>query len=291
MHTNFFKTTTLISLLFINCNSHAVTPRNDWYAGIFLGPSATASSSFDFGRPIEFTGPNVTLSASSGRITYSVLGGVGGQIGYRFCNRYRIEGEFYYNNNPIRQLQLYDYSMTNTYYPPANEPYVYLKEFNNLSNTSDAHIQGDTNTGAFMLNFIYDFFTTSSNSDGFNKVVPFIGAGIGYAYVQNAMQIYRATTVDPANDPYPNRQIFDVWQQRFIYAGQGLAGINYFIDDFTWIGIDVRYFTTGSSTARSRYTYTSPTTSTTVSSNSSLFSSKTQILSANISFSGTLNFL
>lgn len=290
MRKNFLKLAACSTLLLVNIKANAVTPRNDWYAGIFLGPSATAASSFDFGQPINFEGPNVQVSASSGRITYSVLGGIGGQIGYRFCNRHRIEGEFYYNNNPIRQLQLYDYTLSNTYFSSLNES-VYLKEFNNLTNTSDAHIQGDTNTGAFMLNFIYDFFTANSNGDGYNKVVPFLGVGIGYAYVQNAMQIYRGTTVDPANDPYPNREVFDVLQQRFIYAGQAMGGISYFIDDFTWIGIDVRYFTTGSSTARSRYTYTNPTSTTTVSSNATLFSNKTQILSANLSFSGTLNFL
>ena len=162
MRKNFLKLAACSTLLLVNIKANAVTPRNDWYAGIFLGPSATAASSFDFGQPINFEGPNVQVSASSGRITYSVLGGIGGQIGYRFCNRHRIEGEFYYNNNPIRQLQLYDYTLSNTYFSSLNES-VYLKEFNNLTNTSDAHIQGDTNTGAFMLNFIYDFFNSQFN--------------------------------------------------------------------------------------------------------------------------------
>lgn len=292
MHKFFFKPIALLSALAINTTIYAVNPKNDWYAGIFLGPSAASASSFNFGKPITYSNPNIYLSASSGRITYSVLGGIGGQIGYRFCNKHRIEGEFYYNNNHIKQLQLYDYTMTNSYYPAANvSPPVSVQVFNNLENTTDAHIQGDTNTGAFMLNFIYDLLTVSANSDGYNRVVPFVGVGIGYAFVQNAMQVYRATTTDPANDPYTNRQVFGVLQQRYIYAGQGLAGINYFMDDFTWIGIDFRYFTTGSSTANSQYTFISPTATTTVSSNSSLFSSKTQIISANISISGTLNFL
>lgn len=289
MHKNFIKPLVLILLITSTLDIFAITPKNNWYAGIFLGPSSTAASSFDFGKPITFETANVSLSASSGRITYSVLGGIGGQIGYRFCDKHRIEGEFYYNNNHIKQLQLYDYSMTNKYDPAANEPYVALKVFNNLENTSDAHIQGDINTGAFMLNFIYDLLTTSPNSDGYNKVVPFVGAGIGYAYVQNALQIYRATTADPANDPYTNRQIFDALQKKYIYAGQALVGINYFMDDFTWCGIDVRYFTTGSSLARTQYTYITPYTTYTTSSNSAIFSNKTQILSANISISGSLN--
>lgn len=290
MHWNILKLVSSTSLLLISMQTQAITPKNNWYAGIFLGPSATSSSSFDFGEPINFEGPNVSVSASSGKINYSVLGGIGGQIGYRFCNRYRVEGELFYNNNPIKQLQLYDYQMTNTYDPNFNES-VPLKTFSNVENSSDSHIQGEANTGAFMLNFIYDLLTPNPNGDGFNKVAPFVGIGIGYAYVQNAMQFLRPTTEDPANDPYNNREIFSVLQKRYIYAGQIMGGLNYFIDDFTWIGIDIRYFSTGSSNVKSSYTYTSPTATNTISSSSSLFSNKTQFISANLSFSGTLNFL
>jgi len=289
MNKNFIKTASAVALIMLNLKVHAITPRDNWYAGVFLGPSATQNSDFDFGKPITFSNSDVSLSATSGRITQSVLGGIGGQIGRRFCTKHRIEAELYYNNNPFKELQLYNYSMTNTYYPPANES-VYLKIFKNLDNTSDAHIQGETNTGAVMINFIYDLFTTSANNDGYNKVVPFIGAGVGYAYVQNALQIYRATTVDPALDPYTNREIFSVLQKRYIYAGQALLGFNYFMDDFTWFGIDLRYFTTGSSIVNSQYTYITPNTVFVTSSNSSLFNNKTQIISANLSFSGTLNF-
>lgn len=309
MHWNILKVVASTTLLFLSLQAQAVTPRNNWYAGIFLGPSATGTSSFGFGREVTFqrtvegTNYEASISASSARLTYSVLGGIGGQIGYRFCNRHRIEGEFYYNNNPIQKLQLYDYKVTATatdssgittdlfgMYPKFSS-YENPKVFNNVDNTSEPHIMGETNTGAFMLNFIYDLLTPDQSGDGYNKVAPFIGVGIGYAYVQNAMQFYRQTTEDPADDPYKNRQIFSVLQKKYIYAGQIMGGINYFLDDFTWMGIDIRYFTTGSSTARSRYTYTSPNyeVTKTVSSNSSIFSNKTQILSANLSFSGTLN--
>ncbi|MDF1758062.1 MAG: outer membrane beta-barrel protein [Legionellaceae bacterium] len=289
MHRTIITIFSLLLMLLFQIQAYALQPVQGPYAGVFLGPSTTNSNNFDFGSDLVFTGQNVTVSASSGKITHSVLGGVGGQIGYRFCTKYRIEGELYYNNNPIRQLQLNNFTTTgiNSQYSTDAFKTNTTQIFNSNANTSDAYIQGDTNTGALMFNFIYDFFT--ANNDGYSKVVPFIGAGIGYAYVQNAMQVYRATTVDPANDPISNREVFDVLQSRWIYAGQLLIGVNYFLDDFTWFAIDVRYFTTGSSIARSRYTYTSPTTTETVSSNSSLFSNKTQIVSANISFSGAFD--
>ena len=52
MRKNFLKLAACSTLLLVNIKANAVTPRNDWYAGIFLGPSATAASSFDFGQPI-----------------------------------------------------------------------------------------------------------------------------------------------------------------------------------------------------------------------------------------------
>ncbi len=296
-----YKIISLILFILFNTQIYAVQPKNDWYAGIFLGPSASASSSIAFGNKIEFTGTNVIISgggvsgpnasiyASSGLISYSVLGEIGGQLGYRFCNRHRIELEFFYNNNPIKELQLYDYKVVSQYY---NED-VYVKSLKNKNNSVDAFLNGEANSGAFMFNFIYDFLSASADSDGFNKVAPFVGVGIGYSYVQNAMQIYRPTTSDPALDPYPNREIFAALQKRYVYAGQVLAGINYFIDDFTWIGIDMRYFTTGSSASKTAYTYIDPTNwanSTTILSPVNIFPKKTQILSANLSFSGTLNF-
>jgi hypothetical protein len=278
---------TFLIMLLYQIQAYALQPVPGWYMGIFLGPSATTSNNFDFGSTITFSGPDVTISADSGKITHSVLGGVGGSVGYRFCTKHRIEGEVFYNNNPLRTLQLNNYSATNTYDSAFNVTNT-TAIFNSTENTSDAHIQGDTNTAAFMLNFIYDFF--SANNDGYSKVVPFVGVGIGYAYVQNALQIYRATSVDPALDTVPNRQVFDVLQNKYIYAGQAILGVNYFLDDFTWFAIDLRYFTTGGSIASSRYTYTSPTATKSVSSTSSLFSNKNQIISANLSFSGAFNF-
>src|SRR3990167_2613616 len=284
---NFLKR--LSYLLVLSCifiyqkHAFALQPVQGWYAGVFIGPSAANSNDFDFGQTLSFATTNVTVSATSGSVTHSVLGGIGGQVGYRFFLRHRIEAEWYYNNNPIKSLKLNNYSFTNTYYPSFNVTNS-TATFNNNQNTSDAYIQGSTNTGAIMVNFIYDLLTP--NNDGYSKVVPFVGAGLGYSYVQNAMQIYRPTTVDPANDPYPNREILDVLQNRYIYAVQGLIGVSYFLDDFTWFGLDLRYFTTGSSIVQSRYTYTSPTATETVSSTNSLFSNKAQIISVNLSFSG-----
>lgn len=297
-----YKFLNYILLILLSTNIYAIQPKNDWYAGIFLGPSASASSKINFNQTISFTGtnliitggtvtgPNATLSASSGLLKYSVMGNVGGQLGYRFCNRHRIEAELFYNNNPIKELQLYDYHVNSSYYTEN----VNVKDLKNMNNSSNAYLKGEANSGALMVNFIYDLLSGSPDTDGYNKVVPFLGVGIGYAYVQNAMQIYRPTTSDPSLDPYPNREVFTVLQKKFIYAGQALAGINYFIDDLTWIGIDIRYFSTGSSSPKTAYTYIDPTNwanSTTILNSANIFNKKTQFISANLSFTGTLNFL
>lgn len=277
-----------IMIILLHTKVYALDPvANAWYAGIFLGPSATAASNFDFGSTVTFQNTNGYISASSGTIKEGVLGGIGGQVGYRFCLKHRIEAEWYYNNNHIKSLQLSNYSIYLADYPSLNVTNV-NKVFQSNTNTSYAYVQGDTNTGALMMNFIYDFFAASK--DGYSKVVPFVGVGLGYAYVQNALQLYRPTTIDPDNDPISNREVLEVLQTRWIYAAQIMAGVNYFMDDFTWFGIDARFFRTGSSTAPSRYTAILLTETETVTSNSSLFNKNTQIISINLSFNGVFNF-
>lgn len=278
----------LISVLLLtNATSFALNPVPGWYAGVFLGVTYEPSSSFSFQPPISYSRPGTTFSAESGSLSYSVLGGIGGQIGYRFCDRYRIEGEVMYNNNPFSTLKINNVTVNSIYLAPTVPPNSIT--FNNIENSANAHIQGDTNTGAFMINAIYDLLTTGS--DNYSNVVPFVGIGVGYSYVQNSLQFYRAANGAAATNTTINREIFDVLQTRKTYAGQLMGGVNYFLDDFTWFSISLRYFTTGSSTPSSTYTFITPTESvTTHSSAISLFGTNTQLISAYLSFNGAFDF-
>jgi len=274
------------TLLLVQIPAYALNPVPGWYGGIFLGVSATPNSEFTFSPPVTFVGPNATISASSGSLSHSVLGNVGGEIGYRFCDRYRIEGEVMYNNNHFKQLTLNHFQLSSTYYPVPIYPSSVA--FTSVENTNDAHIQGDTNTGAFMMNFFYDLFTTGH--DGYSTVVPFVGAGIGYSYVQNNLQFYRAALDSSIVNPTLSREVFTAVQTRTTYAGQVIAGLHYFMDDFAWFSLDVRYFRTGSSNPTTKYTYITPDAVYTKNSSTNLFGNNTQLISANISFNGAFDF-
>lgn len=261
----------------------ALNPVDGNYGGIFIGVSDSSGSSFTLPQPVTFTGPNTTVSFQSGSIARSVLGAVGGELGYRFCTNYRLEVEAFYNNNHFKSLTINDLTVTSPFItPPITNASV---TYNNVENTADPHIQGDTNTGSAMVNAFYDFFIPSQ--DGYSVVVPFVGIGIGYAYVQNALQFYRVQVgTAETND---SREIFEVWQTRSTLAGQAIAGLSYFMDDFTWFSLDFRYWATKSDTPTSKYTVITPTELTTVNSTVNLFGKNTQLMSINLSFNGVFN--
>lgn len=283
MNSRFLKQLFFSGVLFsLTPSILAFNPVDGNYGGIFIGVSYAPNTSFTLPSPVTFTGPQTTLGFQSGSLSHSVLGNVGGELGYRFCTNYRLEIEGMYNNNHFSQLTINDLTISSPTYNLSTPTRVY---FSNMENTPDAHIQGDTNTGAFMINGFYDFFIP--NRDGYSTVVPFVGLGIGYGYVQNALQFYRAQI--NANETNDNREIFEVWQSRSTLAGQAIAGINYFMDDFTWLFIDVRYWATKSNTPTSTYTIITPSGATDINSTINIFGKNTQLLSINLGFNGVFN--
>ena len=167
----------------------AIKPVSGVYAGVFLGPTFTPSISFNFNPKAFQNGTfnsfqtslasllNITVADVqnlianktlrngniAGSVKYSVLGGIGGDLGYRFCDDFRLEGEILYNNNPISELKIGPYSI------PSSK------------SSGTFHISGDTNTASFLFNFLYD--VPIQSKDGYSATRPYIGAGLGYAYV------------------------------------------------------------------------------------------------------------
>ena len=231
----------LIALMLANTSVFALNPVQGWYGGLILGVSMQPTNTFTFVTPIS------TLEPKTASLTRSILGDVGGQIGYR-CNHFRVEGELLYNNNPYDTLTVGNVVI------------------NSPSTSSGLRVQGDTNTGAFMANGFYDIYTP--NQDNLSQVVPYVGVGVGYAYVQNSIQFYNNEVL------VPNGSIKKSYSGP---AGQIILGTSYFMDDFTTFGLDVRYFTTG---IKSK---TSPLGLNT-------FDTKTQLISVNLSFNGAFDF-
>ena len=165
------------------------------------------------------------------------MGAIGGQLGYR-CGKYRFEGQYFYNNNPYKSLELGNI----TIFAPSSSP--------------DFRIEGSTDSGFGMFNGFYDFLPNDPRSN----LVPYLGVGVGYAYVSNNLTVYY-------NDV--NLYAAHVKEATSSAAGQGIVGMSYFLDDFASFALDFRYLTT---TAKTK-----------------LLDSRLQVYSLNLSFNGAFN--
>lgn len=226
----------------------AIKPVSGIYAGVFLGPTYTPSISFNFNpstipassissfenslatffnvtvAEVQALFANTTLPNRNvpGTVKYSILGGIGGEIGYRFCNDYRFETEVVYNNNPFDKITIGNYTIESSNSDP------------------NFHISGDTNTAALLFNFLYDIPLESN--DGYKAVRPYLGGGLGYAYIFSDLKFHygqnyseQAAGAEPAT-----LYEYNLRRNRSAFVVQGIVGLSYSIDDFCWLSLDGR---------------------------------------------------
>jgi hypothetical protein len=222
----------------LSLNAYAANPVNGPYAGGLFGVS------YQFKNTANTTTP-FTHQPTKSTIGYDTLIDAGGQLGYRFCKNYRIEAELLYNNNPYSYLNLGNITLHN-------------HSQNNIGYT----IKGSSTEGIAFGNLFFDYL-----GGGENSVVPYLGAGIGYAYVYNVIRFYengvyiensRATTT------------------KTIPAAQGILGLSTFLDDFMSFAVDLRYTATQSS----KYTTVS----------GQQFDTRLKFASVNFLFNGAFDF-
>lgn len=188
-----------------------------------------------------------TLSGRDFELNYATFGQIGAQIGYRF-ESLRLEGQFFYNTSPYRKL---------IFHGP-------LLDFDISANSNqNNYITGETNTAAGMLNIYYDFIHFPVK---FINITPFVGIGGGYANVSNNLKLYIQGNALNNNPIAPSGSHF---------AGQLMTGLLYFIDEFSTIGLDYRYFTTASQTVS-------------IAAENTTF--RNQIQSVNLTYNGSFNF-
>ncbi|MCR9191567.1 MAG: outer membrane beta-barrel protein [Gammaproteobacteria bacterium] len=272
------KKTLIFSILLLSqAPCFAIKPVQGSYAGVFLGPTYTSNIEFTFNPTTTFnttlrsaftdyitsiTGSAPNLSTNtSGELTYSVLGGVGGEIGYRFCDKFRLEFEVLYNNNPFSELKL-------------GENIV----IDSVSTNPRLHIEGDTNTGAGIINFYYDFLTRSR--DGYSAIAPYVAVGVGYYYSQNTLIFnYGENTQAQIDEGAEPATLYETkfTQAHSGLAGQAIVGVSYFMDDFTWLFADVRYLSLGTTSTINPVTQAD-------------FQRKTALYSIMIGFNGIMDF-
>jgi len=203
----------LISLL-LGSSAYAANPVQGWYAGIMLGGSYAPSVSGNLYIPAYPLAPGISIPALSipAKLKYGGYGNIAGQLVYRFFDHYRVEGELVGNKNPYKRLTIGSVVIT----APKSSTTLRMK--------------GGTTTGAFLVNGFYDFFTPGADS----AFSPYLGVGVGYAHVSDTLKFYY-------NNVYISGSRYKASSNAA--AAQGIIGAGYFLDDFTWFGLDFRYLT------------------------------------------------
>ena len=223
--------TGFLALLLANGSAFALHPVQGWYGGLLLGFNYTPKTNFSL--PTLTPGLNI-----DGTLNYGIFGEIGGQFGYR-CGKYRLEGQLLYNNSPYKSLVLGGVTIRD-----------------DSSNTTGVRLEGSTDTGVAMFNGYYDFFT----SDASRNFIPYVGLGLGYAYVSNNLKVYNKEVLVTKDR---------IKEHNTSPAGQIILGGSYFLDDFTFFGMDIRYLTTTTK--------------------SDALDSRVQVYSFNLSFNGAFN--
>lgn len=200
--------TGLISFLFLSTTTHALNPMSGPYAGLVVGASYVPKSTLEFTNPLTYG----TTTLTAGTLAYDIMGNIGGQIGYRLCDNYRIEGEFTYNFVPYAYLTLNDVT------------------FHTPDSSTGVRMRGNRAAGIGFINAYYDAFGNFSSN-----TVPYVGVGVGYAYLYNFVEFF-------SNDVYISGTRKSMYTARA--AGQVILGLSYYMDDFAAFSIDGRYLST-----------------------------------------------
>ena len=196
----------LFGLVLLSTTSGAVAlnPVQGWYIGLIGGGTYAPTVDFDINNPFDSRTHKTSVS-------YLIGGNGGAQLGYRWGN-FRIEAEGLFNENKYQQIKFGDHTAIRD----KND------EFRN-------HISGYTYFISGLANGIYEFYQPGNDLN----FVPYLGLGIGYASIKNSLSGYHKDVLIGTASETSSAAI-----------GQAIAGLSYFFDDFTSLGLDYRYLVT-----------------------------------------------
>lgn len=199
-------------------SAHAfINPEPAWYGGLIVGANYAAN--------VPFTYVNTSGVVEPGQLGHNIMGSIGGQIGYRWCDNYRAEAEFFFNNSPYSYLRLGDV----TIHSPKTSP--------------DLRLKGKTDSGIGTFNIFYDIF-----GDFSSQVVPYIGIGAGYAYLKSEINFYYNDTLVTAEEYDSIVGAVPTKRSKSGPVGQAIVGVSYYLDDFSYFALDGRYLVSAEQT-------------------------------------------
>lgn len=207
----------LISSLALSPSVFALNPVQGFYGGLMAEASHGPTTHI-----IEFTHDNLLFT---GTVNYNQIGGGGGLVlGYRIQN-YRIEGEFLYNRVSYDSLKIGACTLQS---PSVTTPTGICPQDNFQS--SGLGFNGSTAVAYGMINGYYDFVSYGSE----NYVVPYLGFGLGESRVKNSSNFVNTSNLN-------SRGYSETFNSP---AAQVILGVSFYMDDYTWAGMDYRYLTT-----------------------------------------------
>lgn len=212
----FNKSAVFFSLLY-STSLFALNPVDGFYFGLLAEVSHGPSSSEVLFREDE--------QLFNGNVGYSSVGGGGGlMLGYKHQN-FRGEGEFLYNRistGPVTvgtcTLQSVNIVTPTGICTPGEYDAFEAKALG---------YQGNSSAAIGIFNAYWDFFSYDSNS----AMVPYLGAGVGFASIKNGNNYVSTATNTSHGQSHTGNGV----------AYQGIAGLSYYMDDFAWVSMDFRY--------------------------------------------------
>jgi opacity protein-like surface antigen len=241
----------VVAAWLVSSASFAYYPADGWYFGSFLvgsffptsdiplSPSQimVLNNSFVYSPFIGALGgpfPPIPLSLSP-QISYRFGGGVGAQFGYRWCG-IRLEGEGLLDYTNFRHIDINGYRFGKKIVTvPVTNP---LTGATATSIAFPYSMSGHVAVGALLLNALYDIYNHQGNDVTW---FPYLGLGIGYAYIQNKWIININHPDGTGNLVYTS--VLSVNKNDSTPLLQGILGVGYQMDDFFSVFADYRYLT------------------------------------------------
>lgn len=210
----------LLAPLFLSTSAFALKPIDGFYGGLVgemsHGPSNEEIYFHEGGQKFH------------GTVDYSpVSGGAGFMLGYKF-RHLRGEGEFLFNRISTGPLTVGTCTI--------ESPNVVTPTGICTPGTYDGFeakalgYSGNSTAIYGLFNAYWDFYSEEGHSD----LAPYLGIGAGMASIKNGSSFINTIT------GYSHGQT----HQTSSIAYQGIVGVSYFMDDFTWCSMDYRFLTT-----------------------------------------------
>lgn len=212
----------LASLMLASASAFSTIPVEGWYAGGMGAISYLPQVDATIINPV--TGTALTTA----ELTYSLGGGGGGQIGYRWCY-FRFEGQLFLDTNPYDKLSAGGVAIKTHYIPLLTTP----------AGAFSLRMNGYTDVAAAFFNGYWELY----DEDNDPSIIPYLGLGIGYAYIQNKITIN--TFVPPLAPGLPSFTFTaSDSEDNDTPIAQLILGASYFFTESLSLSTDYRYLTT-----------------------------------------------